>query len=34
VLEQLCEAAELEEVTKGGEKIYNVPGDPDWGKKK
>lgn len=30
VLEQLCKAAELEEVIKGQEHVYHVPGDPAW----
>ena len=33
VLEQLCETAELLEVTKGHEKVFHVPGDPDWEEK-
>ncbi len=34
VLSQLCETAEIEEVTKGQEQVFQVPGDPSWGKKK
>ena len=30
VLMQLCEAAELEEVTKGQSKVFHVPGDKPW----
>ena len=30
VLNSLCEAAELEEVTKGQEQVFHVPGDPAW----
>lgn len=30
VLEQLCETAELERVTKGREEVFQVPGDPVW----
>lgn len=30
VLEQLCETAELERVTKGREEVFQVPGDPKW----
>jgi signal transduction histidine kinase len=30
VLQQLCETAELVEVTKGHEKVFHVPGDPEW----
>lgn len=30
VIKELCEAAELVEVTKGQEKVFQVPGDPDW----
>jgi signal transduction histidine kinase len=30
VINQLCEAAELEEVTKGQEQVFQVPGDPQW----
>lgn len=30
VLNELCNAAELEEVAKGQEKVYQVPGDPKW----
>lgn len=33
VVEQLCEAVELAEVNKGGEKVFHVPGDPPWGSK-
>lgn len=33
VLNQLCETAELEEVTKGQEQVFQVPGDPAWEKK-
>jgi len=33
VLKQLCETAELEEVTKGQEQVFQVPGDPSWPKK-
>lgn len=32
VLQQLCETAELEEVTKGQEQVFHIPGDPEWGK--
>lgn len=34
VMKQLCETAELEEVTKGREQLFQVPGDPSWEKKK
>jgi signal transduction histidine kinase len=34
VLEQLCEAAELQEITKGSEQLFHVPGDPEWDKSK
>ena len=34
VLDQLCAAAEIEEVTKGQEKLFQVPGDPKWPEKK
>jgi len=30
VLQQLCEAAELEEVVKAHEQVYHVPGDTPW----
>lgn len=30
VIQELCAAAELEEVTKGKEQIFQVPGDPKW----
>lgn len=30
VIQQLCDAAELEEVTKGKEQVFQVPGDPKW----
>lgn len=30
VLERLCETADLEEVTKGTEKVFHVPGDEPW----
>ncbi|MFN8388931.1 MAG: response regulator [Bdellovibrionota bacterium] len=30
VLNQLCQTAELEEVTKGQEQVFQVPGDPSW----
>jgi response regulator of citrate/malate metabolism len=30
VLTQLCQTAELEEVTKGQEQVFQVPGDPSW----
>lgn len=30
VIEQLCEAAQLEEVTKGQERVFHVPGDTPW----
>ncbi|MDD2943451.1 MAG: histidine kinase dimerization/phospho-acceptor domain-containing protein [bacterium] len=30
VLERLCETADLEEVTKGTEKVFHVPGDDPW----
>lgn len=30
VLNQLCEAVEIEEVKKGSEQVYQVPGDPNW----
>ena len=33
VIEQLCETAELEAVTKGREEVFQVPGDPAWEKK-
>ena len=32
VLEQLCKAAELEQVTKAHEDVFQVPGDPKWEK--
>lgn len=31
VLEQLCAAAELEQVTKANERVFHVPGDAPWG---
>ncbi len=34
VLQQLCEAAELEEVTKANERVFQVPGDEPWPEKK
>ena len=34
VIAQLCDAAELEEVTKGKEQLYHVPGDPSWERSK
>lgn len=34
VLKQLCETVDLEEVQKGQEKLFQVPGDPSWGEKK
>lgn len=30
VLQQLCQTAELERVTKGREEVFQVPGDPSW----
>jgi signal transduction histidine kinase len=30
VIKQLCETAEVEEVTKANEKLFQVPGDPKW----
>lgn len=30
VIQQLCETVELEEVTKGQEQVFHVPGDPAW----
>jgi signal transduction histidine kinase len=30
VLNELCNAAELEEVAKGRESVYQIPGDPKW----
>ncbi len=33
VITELCEAADLEEVTKGKEQLFQVPGDPRWGNK-
>ena len=33
VLNQLCETAEIEEVTKGQEQVFQIPGDPSWEKK-
>ena len=30
VLEALCETADLEEITKGKEEIFQVPGDKEW----
>ena len=33
VIEQLCQAAELEEVNKANERVFHVPGDKPWGKK-
>jgi signal transduction histidine kinase len=32
VLSQLSAAAELEEVTKGQEQLFHIPGDPEWEK--
>lgn len=34
VLEQLCDTVELEEVVKGHEPVYHIPGDAPWGEKK
>lgn len=34
VLKQLCETAELEEVSKAREQLFQVPGDAPWEKKK
>jgi len=34
VLDRLCQTAELEEVTKGSEKVFQVPGDEPWANKK
>lgn len=34
VLNQLCEAAELEEVIKASEPVYHIPGDTPWEKSK
>lgn len=31
VITQLCEAAELEEVTKAKEQLFQIPGDAPWG---
>lgn len=33
VIQQLCEAADLEEVTKAHEDVFQVPGDKPWGEK-
>ncbi len=33
VIEQLCQAAELEEVNKANEQVFHVPGDKPWGSK-
>ncbi len=33
VIQQLCETVELEEVTKGREQVFQIPGDPKWGDK-
>lgn len=30
VLKQLCDTAEIEEVTKANEQVFQVPGDPKW----
>ena len=30
VLNQLCQTAEIEQVTKGQEQVFQVPGDPSW----
>jgi len=32
VLQQLCDAASVEAMEKGGEVVFNVPGDKPWGK--
>jgi signal transduction histidine kinase len=34
VIKQLCEAAELEKVSKASEEVYHIPGDAPWGSKK
>ena len=33
VIQQLCETADLEEVIKGREQVFQVPGDPKWDEK-
>jgi len=33
ILEQLCDAAELEEVLKAQEEVFQIPGDAHWPKK-
>ena len=30
VIQQLCDAADLEEVIKGQEAVFQIPGDPTW----
>lgn len=34
VLDQLCQAIELEEVTKANQRVYHIPGDAPWEEKK
>jgi signal transduction histidine kinase len=34
VMKRICEAADLEEVVKANEPIYQIPGDAPWGEKK
>ena len=34
VLEQLSDTVQLEEVTKAQEQLFQIPGDPAWGRKK
>lgn len=34
VLNQLCETAELEQMLKGQEQVFHIPGDPSWEKKR
>lgn len=34
VVQQLCQAAELQEVTKANEKVFQVPGDKPWDSEK
>jgi signal transduction histidine kinase len=33
VIEQLCHTVDLEQVIKGKEQVFHIPGDPVWGKK-
>lgn len=32
VLDQLCEAAQIEQTTKGQQEVFHIPGDKPWGK--